>query len=40
MISLYCRSEKHDNDEFSCDDEHDDAEDSSIADLGNALNTF
>ena len=30
------RSEKNDNDkdEFSCDDEHDDAEDSSIAELG------
>ena len=33
------RSEQndHDKDEFSCDDEHDDAEDSSIAELGRLL---
>ena len=36
---FHYRSEKNDNDEdeFSCDDEHDDAEDSSIAELGNDL---
>ena len=36
IVFMAYRSEKNDNDkdEFSCDDEHDDAEDSSIAELG------